>query len=94
MEISHDSSVLSGARSEERGEVRVLSGPLPGHHLHHQDQAENPLLLLQPDRPLHPHRQHGGARLHPPPGLWGETVPRCVPASNCILYTTYIWSAG
>ena len=61
---------------EERGEVRVLSGPLPGHHLHHQDQAEDSLLLLQSDRPLHPHRQHGCARLHPPPGLRGETVPR------------------
>ena len=56
----------------------MLPRPLPGHHLHHQDTQEDSLLLLQPHRSLHPHSQHGCSRLHPSPGLRGETVPRCV----------------
>ena len=34
------------ASNEKRGYLRVLSRALPGHHLHHQDQAEDSLLFL------------------------------------------------
>ena len=68
--------VSRGAGCETRCPLRMLSLPLPGHHLHHHDQAEDPLLLLQPDRPLHPDRLHGGAGLHTSAGLGGETVFR------------------
>ena len=54
------------ARHQERGDIRVLSRTLPGHHLCDQNQEENSLLLLQPDRALSPHSIHGCAGIHPP----------------------------
>ena len=57
-----------------RGVLRVLSGPLPGHHLHHQDPTTNALLLLQPDRALRADCLDGGARLHAAPRLGGEAL--------------------
>ena len=72
----NSSNFCRSSGQEERGEVRLLPRPLPGHHLHHQDTQADPLLLLQPDRSLHPDRQHGGAGLHPPPGLWREVITR------------------
>ena len=52
----------------------MLSGAVPGHHLHHQDPPEDALLLLQPDRALSADRLHGGAGLHAAPGLRGEAL--------------------
>ena len=36
------------------------------------------VLLLQPDRALPPHLQHGRARLHPAAGLGREAIARWV----------------
>ena len=68
--------VCRGPGGQELHPLRLLPRPLPRHHLHHQDTQTDPLLLLQPDRPLHPDRQHGGAGVHPPPGLGGEVITR------------------
>lgn len=71
------SPVSRGAGRAARCPLRMLPPvPLPGRHLHHHDQAEDPVLLLQPDRPLHPDCLHGGAGLHTSAGLRGETVFR------------------
>ena len=64
------------ARSEKRSYLRLLPGALPGHHLHLQDPAADPLLLLQPDRALPPDIFHGCAGLHPPARLGGEAITR------------------
>ena len=37
-------------------------------------QAADAVLLLQPDRAVPPHLQHGRARLHPAAGLGGEAI--------------------
>ena len=65
-----------GASQAKRGDLRMLSGALSGHHVHNQDAEEDAVLLLQPHHPLHPHRFHGCAWLHPAPGLWGEAFFR------------------
>ena len=52
----------------------MLPGAVSGHHVRHQDPAEDALLLLQPDRALSADRLHGGAGLHAAPGLRGEAV--------------------
>ena len=59
-------------RSEKRSYLRLLPGALPGHHLHLQDPAADPLLLLQPDRALPADRLHGRARLYVAAGLGRE----------------------
>ena len=41
-------------------------------------QAADAVLLLQPDRAVPPHLQHGRARLHPAAGLGGEAIARWV----------------
>ena len=68
--------ICRGAGQTERGDLRVLSGALSRHHVHDQDAEEDPLLLLQPHHPLHPHRLHGCAWLHPAPGLGREAFSR------------------
>ena len=50
--------------NQKRGCVRVLSSALPRCDVHNQDQEEDVVLLLQPHRPLRPHRLHGCAWLH------------------------------
>ena len=50
--------------NQKRSCVRVLSSSLPRRDVHNQDQEENVVLLLQPDRPLRPHRLHGCARIY------------------------------
>ena len=62
--------------NQKRGGVRVLSSALPRCHLHHQDPEENLVLLLQPDRPLRPHRVHGRAGLHAAARLRRKAVAR------------------
>ena len=61
-------------RNQERGDLRLLPGAVSGHHLHHQDQAEDAVLLHQPDCAVPADRLHGGAGLHAAPGLGGEVV--------------------
>ena len=68
--------------NQKRGGVRVLSSTLPRCHLHHQDPKENLVLLLQPDRPLRPHRLHGCPRLHLAARLRGEALPRSATSKN------------
>ena len=68
--------------NQKRGGVRVLSSALPRCHLHHQDPEENLVLLLQPDRPLRPHRLHGCPRLHLAARLRGEALPRSATSNN------------
>ena len=62
------------AGSAEHPGVRLLSRALPRHHLQDQDPAEDALLLHQPDHSVSADRLHGGAGLHPAPGLRGEAV--------------------
>ena len=57
------------------GVIRIFQA-IPRHHLHHQDQTEDPLLLFQLDSALSPHLLHGCSRLHPSSRLWRETVVR------------------
>ena len=64
-----------GASQAKRGDLRMLSGALSGHHVHNQDAEEDAVLLLQPHHPLHLDSLHGGARLHSAPGLRGEAIP-------------------
>ena len=54
----------------------MLPGAVPGHHVLHQDPAEDALLLLQSHHSLRADRLHGSAGLHPALGLWGEAVTR------------------
>ena len=72
------------ARSEKRSYLRLLPGALPGHHLHLQDPAADPLLLLQPDRALPADRLHGGARLHAAAGLGGEAQSRYLDSGHAV----------
>ena len=64
------------AREEEQCYIRLLSRAIRGHHLHCPHQKENSLLLLQSDRALRPHLQHGAARLHAAPGFRREINTR------------------
>ena len=64
------------ARRTKRSYLRLLPRAVSGHHLHLQDQAEDDVLLLQPDRALPPDRLHGGAGLHAAPRLRGEAQSR------------------
>ena len=66
------------ARSEKQHHLWVLPWALRGHHLHHQDPAEDALLFLQPHRALSSDRLHGSLGLHSAPGLWGEIEFRWV----------------
>ena len=70
------SLVCRGPGGQELHPLRLLPRPLPRHHLHHQDPAEDALLLLQPYRALHPDRLHGRPRLHAPAGLGRKTFIR------------------
>ena len=60
---------------QERSDLRLLSRTLPGHHLCGEDQEENPLLLLQPDCALPPHRINGRPWIHSPAWLGGKALP-------------------
>ena len=60
----------------------MLPRALRGHHVHHQHAAAHPLLLLQPDRALRPHLQHGAARLHAAARRGREAHTRSVDAST------------
>ena len=62
--------------NQKQGDVRVLPRSLPRRDVHDQDPEANPLLFLQPDRPLRPHRLHGCARLHLAARLGGEALLR------------------
>ena len=62
------------ARYQEWSDLRLLSRALPWHHLRGADQEENPLLLLQPDRALPPHRLHGRPWIHSPARLGGKAL--------------------
>ena len=69
-------SALRCSWKTERSYLWVLPWTIPGHHLHHQDQAENSLLLFQLDRALSLDLLHGGPRLHSSSGLWREVITR------------------
>ena len=60
----------------EWGDIRVLSRAIPRHHLHHQDQTADCVLLLQPDSSLCAHRLHGSPGIYPPARLRRETLIR------------------
>ncbi|XP_058796572.1 uncharacterized protein LOC131667266 isoform X6 [Phymastichus coffea] len=64
------------ARQEEHDSVPVLPRALRRRDLHHPDTQAHALLLLQPDRAVRAHLQHGAARLHPATGLRREAHPR------------------
>ena len=46
-------------------------------HWNIESQATNPVLLLQPDRPVSPNLLDGHPRVHTPTGLWREARPWC-----------------
>ena len=68
--------------NQKQGDIRVLPRSLPRRDVHDQDPEANPLLFLQPDRPLRPHRLHGCARLHLAARLGGEALLRWA-ATSC-----------
>ena len=63
----------------------MLSRALPGHHLHHQDPAEDDVLLLQSDRALPPHLLDGHPWLHSPTRLGREAGTGCAIATYGLL---------
>lgn len=62
-------NVCRHARHEERQVVRLLPGTVRGHHVHDNDQTENVVLFLQPDRAVRAHLVHGPLGLHAAAGL-------------------------
>ena len=91
-------TLFRSACKAKRSDLRVLSGALPGHNLHHQAASKNLVLLLQPDSSLRAHRLHGCSWLHPPTRLgreaflgWETSFSSQLLPAKSVLFTCFLF---